>query len=123
MLKRFKDLSEREILALAIQNEEEDGRVYGEVADALKETHPATARMLEELREDEVVHRDRLFGMFRERFGERIPPIRRENVKGFLRRRPLWLVRPLRVNAARKHAQVMEMEAVRFYHRAAQRVT
>jgi erythrin-vacuolar iron transport family protein len=123
MLKRFKDLSEREILALAIQNEEEDGRVYGEFADALKETYPATAQMFEEMREEEAVHRNRLFAMFRERFGDRIPPIRRENVRGFLQRRPLWLVRPLRVNAARKHAQVMEMEAVRFYHRAAQRVT
>src|SRR5215470_12790877 len=45
MLKKFKELSEREILALAIQNEEEDGRVYGEFADALKETFPATAKM------------------------------------------------------------------------------
>jgi rubrerythrin len=123
MLKKFKDLSEKEILALAIQNEEEDGRVYGEFADALKETYPSTAKMFEEMREEEVVHRDRLLSMFRERFGERIPPIRRENVRGFLQRRPLWLVRPLRVKAARRHAQVMEMEAVRFYQRAAQRVT
>src|SRR5215475_1439376 len=123
MLKRFKDLTEREILALAIQNEEEDGRVYGEFADALKETYPATAKMFDEMREEEAVHRDRLFAMFREKFGDRIPPIRREDVRGFLKRRPLWLMRPLRVNAARKHAQVMEMEAVRFYHRAAQRVT
>jgi len=123
MLKKFKELSEREILALAIQNEEEDGRVYGEFADALKETFPATAKMFEEMREEETVHRDRLFALFREKFGDRIPPIRRENVRGFLQRRPLWLVRPLRVNAARKHAQMMEMEAVRFYHRAAQRVT
>jgi rubrerythrin len=123
MLKKFKDLSEKEILALAIQNEEEDGRVYGEFADALKETYPSTAKMFEEMREEEAGHRDRLFSMFRERFGERIPPIRRENVRGFLQRRPLWLVRPLRVKAARRHAQVMEMEAVRFYQRAAQRVT
>ena len=123
MLKKFKDLSEKEILALAIQNEEEDGRVYGEFADALKETYPSTAKMFEEMREEEAGHRDRLFSMFRERFGERIPPIRRENVRGFLQRNPLWLVRPLRVKAARRHAQVMEMEAVRFYQRAAQRVT
>src|SRR5258705_13509352 len=79
--------------------------------------------MFEEMREEEVGHRDRLFDQFRERFGEHIPLIRRENVKGFLHRRPLWLVRPLGVNAARKHARMMEMEAVRFYQRAADRVT
>jgi erythrin-vacuolar iron transport family protein len=123
MLKKFKELSEKEILALAIQNEEEDGRIYGEFADALKETYPATATMFEDMRKEEVRHRDRLFAMFRERFGDHIPLIRRENVKGFLNRRPLWLIRPLRVNAARKHARLMEMEAVRFYQRAADRVT
>ena len=123
MQKQFKDLSEREILALAIQNEEEDGRIYGEFADALRESYPATADMFEEMRVEEAGHRDRLFEQFRGRFGEHIPPIRREDVKGFLQRRSLWLVRPLGVNAARKHAQLMEMEAVRFYQRAADRVT
>ncbi|PWT89003.1 MAG: rubrerythrin [Proteobacteria bacterium] len=122
-MKNFKDLTEKEILAVAIAAEEEDGRIYGEFADALRESYPATAQMFEEMREEEVVHRDRLLATFRERFGNHIPPIRRENVKGFLRRRPLWLVRPLRVNAARKHAKVMEMEAVRFYQKAADRVT
>jgi erythrin-vacuolar iron transport family protein len=122
MQKRFKELTEREILALAIQNEEEDGRIYGEFADALRESYPATADMFEEMRVEEAGHRDRLFEEFRGRFGEQIPPIRREDVKGFLQRRPLWLIRPLGVNAARKHAQVMEMEAVRFYQRAAGRV-
>lgn len=123
MQKRFKELTEREILGLAIQNEEEDGRIYGEFADALRESYPATAEMFEEMRQEEVGHRDRLFEQFRERFGERIPLLRRENVKGFLERKPLWLVRPLGVNAARKHARMMEMEAVRFYQRAADRVT
>src|SRR5712672_816461 len=123
MQKRFKELTEREILALAIQNEEEDGRIYGEFADALRESYPATADMFEEMRVEEVGHRDRLFEEFRGRFGEQIPPIRREDVKGFLQRRPLWLVVPLGVSAARKHAQVMEIEAGRFYQRAAGRVT
>jgi len=123
MQKQFKDLTEKEILALAIQNEEEDGRIFGEFADALRESYPATADMFEEMRQEEVGHRDRLFEQFRGRFGEHIPLIRRENVKGFLQRRPLWLVRPLGVNAARKHARMMEMEAVRFYQRAADRVT
>src|SRR5256885_397283 len=123
MLKKFKDLSEREILALAIQNEEEDGRIFGEFADQLRESYPATARMFEEMREEEAAHRDRLYATFRERFGDHIPLIRREDVKGFLKRRPLWLVQPLGVDAARKHAQLMEMEAVRFYQKASTRVS
>src|ERR1700716_1023966 len=91
MLKEFQQLTEKEILALAIASEEEDGRIYGEFADALRESYPATAQMFEEMREEEVVHRDRLFAMFRQRFGDRIPLIRRENVKGFIARRPVWL--------------------------------
>jgi erythrin-vacuolar iron transport family protein len=123
MLKKFKDLSEKEILALAISSEEEDGRIYGEFADALRESYPATATMFEEMREEEVVHRDRLLATFRQRFGDHIPLIRRENVKGFLTRRPTWLVRPLGVNVARKQAELMEMEAQRFYQRAIARTT
>lgn len=121
--KKFKELSEKEILALAVASEEEDGRIYGEFADALRETYPATAQMFEAMREEEVVHRDRLLATFRERFGDHIPLIRRENVKGFLQRRPTWLVRPLGVNVARKQAKIMEMEAARFYSRALSRVT
>ena len=69
MLKKFKDLTEKEILAIAIAAEEEDGRIYGEFADALRDEYPSTAEMFEEMREEEVVHRDRLFAMFRQRFG------------------------------------------------------
>src|SRR5258706_4584485 len=123
MLKKFKDLTEREILALAISSEEADGRIYGEFADALREAYPATADMFEGMREEEAVHRDRLLAMFKERFGERIPLIRRENVKGFIRRNPTWLVRPLGVNVARRQAEVMEMEAQRFYQKAIARTT
>jgi len=123
MLKKFKDLTEKEILAIAIAAEEEDGRIYGEFADALREEYPSTAQMFEEMREEEVVHRDRLLAMFRHRFGEHIPLIRRENVKGFLQRKPVWLIRPLGVNVARKQAEVMELEATRFYARAASRTS
>jgi len=123
MLKKFKDLTEKEILALAIASEEEDGRIYGEFADALRESYPSTAQMFEEMRDEEVVHRDRLFAMFRERFGERLPLIRRENVKGYIARRPTWLVRPLGVNVARRQAREMEMEAARFYAKAVTRVS
>lgn len=119
MLKRFKDLTEKEILAIAIANEEEDGRIYGEFADALRDSYPATAEMFEEMRKEESVHRDRLLAMFSERFGDRIPPIRREDVRGFLKRRPIWMMRPLGVKQARRQAEIMEMEASRFYSRAA----
>jgi rubrerythrin len=121
--KAFKDLTEKEIVALAIASEEEDGRIYGEFADALRESYPATAAMFEEMREEEAVHRDRLLATFKERFGDHIPHIRRENVKGFLTRRPTWLVRPLGVNVARRQAEVMELEAQRFYQRAVARTT
>jgi erythrin-vacuolar iron transport family protein len=123
MLKKFKDLSEREILALAISSEEEDGRIYGEFADVLRETYPSTAEMFEEMRAEEATHRDRLLEMFRQRFGDHIPPIRREDVRGFLARRPVWLMRPLGVKVARRQAEVMEMEASRFYLRAAGRTS
>src|SRR5256712_7986188 len=123
MLKKFKDLTEKEILAIAIAAEEEDGRIYGEFADALRDEYPSTAEMFEEMRQEEVGHRDRLFEMFRQRFGDHIPLIRRENVKGFLQRKPVWLVRPVGVKVARKQAELMELEASRFYARAASRTT
>jgi rubrerythrin len=123
MPKKFKDLTEREILALAVTSEEEDGRIYGEFADALRESYPATAEMFEEMRAEEAVHRDRLLAMFRQRFGEQIPPIRREDVRGFLKRRPVWMMRPLGMKVARRQAEIMEMEASRFYMRAASRTT
>jgi erythrin-vacuolar iron transport family protein len=123
MLKKFKELTEKEIIAIAIAAEEEDGRIYGEFADALREEYPSTAEMFEDMRKEEVVHRDRLTAMFRKRFGEHIPLIRRENVKGFMERRPVWLIRPLGVKVARKQAEVMELEAQRFYAKAASRTS
>src|SRR5438477_944665 len=121
MLKKFKELTEKEILAIAIAAEEEDGRIYGEFADALREAYPSTAQMFEEMRQEEEIQLDRLFEMFRQRFGDHMPLIRRENVKGFLTRKPVWLVRPLGVKVARKQAELMELEASRFYARAASR--
>src|SRR2546427_2041916 len=122
MLKKFKDLKEKEILAIAIAAEEEDGRIYGEFADALRDEYPSTAEMFEEMRQEEVGHRDRLFEMFRQRFGDHIPLIRRENVKGFLQRKPVWLGRPLGVKGARETADLMELEARRVYGGAASEV-
>src|SRR5260370_34837982 len=111
MLKKFKDLTEKEILAVAIAAEEEDGRIYGEFADALRDEYPSTAQMFEDMRAEEIVHRDRLFEMFRHRFGDYIPLIRRENVKGFRQRKPVGLVRPLGVKGARNQDEMMELEA------------
>ena len=118
MSRKFKDLSEREILALAISLEEEDGRVYADFADGLREQYPATAKLFEEMREEESGHRAALIETYRERFGEHIPLIRRQDVKGFIERRPFWLTRPLKISDARKQAEMMELETRQFYQKA-----
>jgi rubrerythrin len=123
MAKNFKDLSEREILALAIALEEEDGKIYGDFVDGLRETFPASAKMFETMREEESGHRTRLIEVYRMRFGDHIPHVRREDVNGFIRRRPVWLVRPLRLDAVKKQAAVMELETRRFYERALAQVS
>ena len=118
MARKFKDLSEREILALAIALEEEDGRVYADFADGLRETYPATANMFEDMREEESGHRSALIETYRARFGEHIPLIRRQDVQGFVQRRPFWLTRPLKIAEVRKQAEIMELETRRFYQKA-----
>ncbi len=123
MARNFKDLSEREILALAITLEEEDGRIYGDFVDGLRETYPGTAKMFEEMQQEESGHRRALIETFRQRFGEHIPLIRRQDVKGFVDRRPVWLIRPLGIDVVRKQAEIMELETRRFYERAMERVT
>ena len=122
-MKRFKDLTERELLALAISLEEEDERVYGDFAEGFREHYPATAKLFEEMRSEESEHRRSLTELYRERFGDHIPLIRRQDVKGFVERRPLWLNNPLRVDAARAQVAAMELETRRFYEAAAARVT
>jgi erythrin-vacuolar iron transport family protein len=122
MARNFRDLSEPEILALAITLEEEDGRIYGDFADGLRETYPASAAVFDEMQKEESGHRSRLIDIFRQRFGEHIPHIRREDVKGFVTRKPVWLMRPLGLNVVRKQASVMEIESRRFYERAIERV-
>jgi rubrerythrin len=121
--KSFKDLSDREILALAIQLEEEDSRVYGDFAEGLRETYPATAKIFEEMQVEESRHRQSLIDTFQARFGDHIPLVRRQDVKGFVERRPVWLLRPLGINAARKQVEVMESETLRFYEQALTRVS
>ena len=123
MAKKFKDLTEREILALAISLEEQDGRIYADFADGQRTTYPDTAKIFDEMREQEQQHRNSLIETYRQRFGEHIPLIRREDVKGFVQRRPFWLSRPLRINDVRKQVEIMELETRRFYERAMRQVT
>jgi len=119
----FESLSEKEILALAISQEEEDARIYDDFADSLKESYPSQAEQFGQLRRQEDAHRHRLLDLYRSRFGEHVPLIRRQDVRGFVRRRPFWQVRPLGLNAARKNAELMELETKRFYEAAARRTT
>jgi rubrerythrin len=122
-MRSFESLSEREILALAIGQEEQDARIYGDFAEGLREQYPATAEVFRKMRDEEDNHRHRLVDLYRERFGEHIPLIRREDVKGFIKRRPVWLVRPLGLDTVRKQAGLMELETRRFYERAAAKTT
>ena len=119
-VKRFADLSEQETLALAISNEDEDNRIYRSFADGLRGAYPDTAAMYDKMAMEEIGHRDMLLALYRQKFGEFLPLIRRQDVKGFVARRPIWLNRPLAIDATRKFAEEMEYETARFYRRAAQ---
>jgi rubrerythrin len=121
--KNFKDLSEQEILALAISLEEEDSRVYGDFAEGLRETYPSTAKVFDEMKAEESGHRQALIDQYRQRFGDHIPLIRRQDVKGFVERRPIWLVRPLGINTVRRQVEIMELETQRYYERALERIS
>jgi len=120
-MKKFHDLTEREVLALAISLEEEDERVYADFSEGLRQDYPASAEMFEAMREEESGHRRRLIELYRQKFGEHIPLIRRQDVRGFVARPALWLMRPLRIEAVRKEASTMEVETRRFYEKAARR--
>src|SRR5207302_410004 len=122
-MRSFKSLSEREVLALAISLEEEDARVYADFAEGLRETHPAQAEQFRQMRGEEDGHRHRLLDLYQQKFGDHIPLIRRQDVQGFVRRQPVWLVRPLGLAAVRKQAELMEVETRRFYETAARRTT
>jgi rubrerythrin len=122
-MRDLSELSEREVLALAIANEEEDGRIYIDIAEGLREDYPASAKLFTEMATEESDHRRQLIELYRERFGEHIPLIRRQDIRGFRRHRPVWQLRPLGLNAVRDLAESMEMEAQRFYRQAASRTT
>jgi rubrerythrin len=122
-MRSFDSLSEREILALAISLEEEDERIYADFAEGLRKDFPASAAVFDGMRAEESNHRRRLIDLSREKFGEHIPLIRRYDVRGFLTRRPVWLVRPLGLDVVRRQVENMEIESRRFYEKASARAT
>ncbi len=119
----FDSLSEPEILALAIGAEEEDARIYLGYADGLRAQYPASAKVFEDMAEVEQTHKNTLIDMFRSRFGERIPLIRREHVRGFYERKPDWLRSNLSLETVRAETEAMEQQAARFYREAAKRMS
>lgn len=119
----FDSLSEQEILALAISSEEDDGRIYRAYADGLRDEFPQSAKVFDGMAEEEDGHRDQLIEQHRKRFGERIPLIRRDHVRGYYERKPDWLVRPLGIDKVREQAERMERQAYRFYVEAAKRTS
>ncbi|MCB5199943.1 rubrerythrin family protein [Loktanella sp. TSTF-M6] len=121
--RRFADLTEQEVLALAISSEEDDGRIYRSYAEMLRADYPASAAVFDGMAAEEDGHRRRLIDLHRDRFGEVIPLIRREHVSGFYARRPVWLTANLPLETIRAQASQMERDAARFYTHAAQATT
>ena len=118
-MRKFESLSEREILALAITLEEEDERVYADFAEGLRENFPASSATFDGMKVEESGHRRRLIELYRQKFGEHIPLIRRQDVRGFVERPPIWLMQPLRLDRVHKTASAMEVETRRFYEKSA----
>jgi rubrerythrin len=121
-MKTFQSLTEREILALAISLEEEDARIYADFAGALEADYPEQAAQFRKLRHEEDGHRHRLLELYQQKFGEHVPLIRRQDVRGFVNRRSVWLGKP-GLKTAQKTAESMEVETRRFYLAAARRTT
>ncbi len=121
--KRFKDLSEQEILALAISSEEDDARIYRTYAEKLRDDFPASALVFDGMAAEEDDHRRRLIALHQDRFGDIIPLIRREHVSGYYARRPTWMMQNLSLERIRQEATLMEKDAERFYSAAAAQTT
>jgi len=121
--RRFEDLSEQEILALAISSEEDDARIYLAYADGLRADYPDSAQVFVEMAAEENTHRQWLIDLHKKKFGDQIPLLRRANVQGFYQRKPDWLVRPLAIEKTRKQAEEMEAQAQNFYEQALGRIT
>jgi rubrerythrin len=122
-MKTFDSLTEQEVLALAITLEEQDARIYEDFADGLQENYPEQAVKFRTMRCEEDGHRHRLLELYKTRFGDHVPLIRRQDVRGFVDRKPVWLVRPLGLKTVQKTAESMEVETRRFYEAACKRTT
>ncbi len=122
-MKSFSELTERDLLALAISSEEEDGRTYADFAHDLHDEYPSSAHVFADMAAEENEHRRRLIDMFVERFGPHIPLVRRQDVRGWVQRRPVWQVRAMGIEAVRRHVRQMEQESGRFYQQAATRTS
>ena len=122
-MKQFSDLTEQEILALAISLEEEHGRIYADYAQGLQDTYPSSAKVFREMAAEENDHRRWLFELYAKRFGDHIPLIRRQDVKGFIQYKALWMLRPLGLDKVRKQAETIEYETRTFYEKALTRTT
>jgi len=120
-MRSFQSLDQREILALAISMEEEHARIFDDFADGLRDTFPKHAEQFREMRREEDGHRHRLLELFQARFGSHVPLIRREDIRGFVKRRPIWMTRPLGLKAVQQQVRLMEMEISKFYEAAARR--
>jgi rubrerythrin len=122
-MKALSELTEREVVALAIANEEEDSRIYQSFADRLRTDFPASAGIFDDMAEEERGHRNSLYDLYRKKFGEHLPPIRREDVRGFMKRRAVWWSPHLDLAKMRREAELMELQAANFYDRAAAQTT
>jgi rubrerythrin len=122
-MRNLNELSERELLALAVANEEEDGRIYADYALALREEYPSSAKVFEGMAAEENEHRRTLIDLFVAKFGDHIPLIRRHDIKGTIVRRPVWHIKPLSIDRIRNAAEEMERDAARFYRLAAERTS
>ncbi len=120
-MRDFDSLSQKEILALAISLEEEDERIYADFAESMRENFPGTAKVFDEMRQEEIGHRRELIDIYKQKFGEHIPLVRRHDVRGFVQRKPIWLNTPLRLEQIRGQVSAMEAETRRFYQHAAAR--
>ena len=122
-MRNFEDLSEREMLALAISNEEEDSRIHADFADGLAENYPTSAKVFTGMAAEENEHRRRLIDLFVAKFGEHIPLVRRHDIRGYIPQKPVWQMHPLRIDTVRERARDMERTAARFYRQAMARAT
>lgn len=120
-MRDFNSLTEREVLALAISLEEEDERIYADFAEGLQQNYAASAEIFRGMQHEESEHRRRLIELYRAKFGEHIPLIRRGDIRGLINRKPIWLMTPLNLDKVRREASAMEIEIRNFYRTSSAR--